>query len=42
MTARRLLSLVLLLCLGGLSGCANDCQKFCKEVADYWSDCGIS
>lgn len=24
------------------SGCTNDCQKLCKEVANYWDDCGIS
>ena len=20
----------------------NDCQKLCKEMADYWTDCNIS
>ena len=33
-----LFALVLL----ALPGCTNDCQKLCKEVANYWDDCGIS
>jgi hypothetical protein len=25
-----------------LSGCNNDCQKLCAEIADYWGECGIA
>ncbi len=25
-----------------LGGCTNDCQKLCKEMANYWDDCGVS
>ena len=25
-----------------LSGCNNDCQKLCSEIADYWGECGIA
>ena len=25
-----------------LSGCNNDCQKLCTEIADYWADCNIT
>ncbi len=37
MTIRATLPLLALL-LG--SGCYNDCQKLCAEIADYWEDCG--
>lgn len=23
-----------------LSGCNNDCQQLCNEMATYWEDCG--
>ncbi len=25
-----------------VGGCTNDCQKLCKEMADYWEDCGLA
>lgn len=25
-----------------LSGCNNDCQKLCSEIADFWGECGIA
>lgn len=25
-----------------LSGCRNDCQRVCAEMADLYSDCGLS
>ncbi|MCO4770673.1 MAG: hypothetical protein KDA24_11635 [Deltaproteobacteria bacterium] len=44
MTAVRL-SFAILALFGAMlfSGCSgNDCQQLCKEIADYWDDCGIS
>ena len=42
MTRRVLIPLFLAACICSLSGCSNDCQKLCKEMADYWADCNIS
>ena len=42
MTARLLPASLLFLCALALSGCNNDCQRLCTEIADYWGDCGIS
>jgi len=25
-----------------LSGCNNDCQRLCTEIADFWAECGIA
>jgi hypothetical protein len=40
--ARWLPAFFILLVPLALSGCNNDCQRLCKEIADYWSDCGIA
>ncbi len=39
---KRLWLLALLPLLSGLSGCANDCNRYCREMANYFEDCGIS
>lgn len=39
----RLWLLALLPLLAPLTGCgSNDCSRYCKELANYWEDCGIS
>ncbi len=35
-------TLALLVLLPALSGCENDCQRMCHEIADVWEECGIS
>lgn len=35
------LTLVLALPFFG-TGCLNDCQRLCNEMASYWDECGIS
>ena len=43
MTAVRLFFVAVLLGVTSLlSGCSgNDCQHLCREIADYWEDCGM-
>ena len=40
--ARLLPACLFLLASFSLSGCNNDCQRLCSEIADYWTECGIS
>ncbi len=40
--ARWLPATLILLGALALSGCNNDCQKLCAEIADYWGECGIA
>ena len=41
--ARLFLAVFALASASLISGCTgNDCQQLCKEIADYWDDCGIA
>ena len=42
MTARLLPGLLLILAGLTFSGCGNECQRLCKEMADYWTECGMT
>ncbi len=40
--ARLLPALLIATALVALNGCANDCQRLCKEIGDYFSECGVA